>query len=44
MESHMEQALRLQVRNLQKALHNLTYNYKLLQEQQEHLINEIEYR
>ena len=34
----MEQALRLQVRNLQKALHNLTYNYKLLQEQQEHLI------
>ena len=34
----MEQALRLQVTNLQKTLHNLTYNYKLLQEQQEHLI------
>lgn len=38
MESPMEQALRLQVTNLQKTLHNLTYNYKLLQEQQEHLI------
>jgi len=37
----MEQALRLQVRNLQKALHNVTYNYKLLQEQQEHLINRL---
>ena len=34
----MEQTLRLQVTNLQKTLHNLTYNYKLLQEQQEHLI------
>ena len=37
----MEQALRLQVTNLQKILHNLTYNYKLLQEQQEHLINRL---
>ena len=41
MESPMEQALRRQVTNLQKILHNLTYNYKLLQEQQEHLINRL---
>ena len=37
----MEQALRRQVINLQKTLHNLTYNYTLLQEQQEHLINRL---
>ena len=37
----MEQALRLQVTNLQKILHNLTYNYKLLQEQQQHLIKRL---
>jgi hypothetical protein len=41
MESPMEQALRLQVTNLQKILHNLTYNYKLLQEQQQHLIKRL---
>ena len=41
MESPMEQALRRQVTNLQKILHNLTYNYKLLQEQQQHLIKRL---
>ena len=37
----MEQALRRQVTNLQKTLHNLTYNYQLLQEQQQHLIKRL---
>ena len=41
MESPMEQALRRQVTNLQKTLHNLTYNYQLLQEQQQHLIKRL---